>query len=444
MPQPRTESISSAEGNGGNGCGEPNNIHPSLREAVMVTSIASLKPDPNNARLHPERNIEAIKASLALYGQRTPIVVRAENRTVAKGNGTLEAAKLLGWTEIAASLQSMTDAEFDGYALADNRTGDLAQWDFSIVAKLQKLRADAGHCTIGWSDQELKALRLQSWESDFVTDPNEVPTSPTEPVSSLGDLWTLGDHRLLCGDSASPKDIARLMNGKKAVLLNTDPPYGVNFGTNNYCATAKDWGQIKGDDLVGSDLREWICRIIKGWIPVMEKESAFYFWCAPLSEGHRTYEGIVDAGLHIQSQIVWVKNVFALGQADYQWCHEPAWYCFFKGAKHRWFGGRNKRTTWDVDKIGNANYLSPTQKPVELFKRPMEYHTRLGELCAEPFSGSGTQLIAAEEMHRVCYAMEIDPVYVDVALQRWSDFTGRSPVREDGVTFSELKNAAGV
>ena len=249
----------------------------------------------------------------------------------------------------------------------------------------------------------------------------------------------MGSHRLMCGDSSDAKHVKALMGGNKASLMATDPPYGVSFGTNNYCATAKDWGQIKGDTLRGDNLRRWIALILKTWFPYIRRTAAFYVWCASLEEGHRTYEGIKDSGLHIQSQIVWVKNVFALGQADYQWCHEPAWYAFFKGEKHRWHGGRDKRTTWSINKIGNANYLHPTQKPVGLFENPINYHTMPGDIVVEPFAGSGTQFIAAQSSNRRCYGMELDQVYCDVALQRFADYTGIDPVRQDGKKFSELK-----
>lgn len=396
-----------------------NNIAPSL--AALVVDIASLKPDPDNARVHGDVNMSAIKASLDRYGQLSPVVVRKGNRTVMSGNGRLRAAKELGWTKIAAVFHDMDDVTAAGYGLADNRTAELAEWDAATVRRLDALIRDAGEGSIGWTAEQIRALRVAEHEGRV--DPDSIPPQPP-PVAKLGDLWLLGRHRLLCGDSLDPKAVARLMDGSKAVLMATDPPYGVDFGKANYCPTAKQWGAIKGDQREGGDLRIWLSDVLKLWLGVMDDAAAYYVWSASLAEGHRFYEAIIDAGLHVQSQIIWVKNRFALGQADYQWMHEPAWYAFRKGAKHHWLGGRDKTTVWDVSKVTNSEYLHPTQKPVELFKRPMIHHTLADDICAEPFSGSGSQLIAAEVTGRVCYAMELDPRWVDVAVKRWELHTG--------------------
>lgn len=416
-----------------------------IRCEGKVVLISTLKSDPENARLHPERNMLSIEDSLNVYGQMSPVTVRKQNMTVMKGNGTMTAAKNLGWTKIAASIIPMTDVEAAGYGIADNRTAEFATWNFEVVAKLDKMMTTAGQPNVGWSPEELAAMR-SSLEPRV--NPDKVPEIPADPVTVKGDLWTLGNHRLLCGDSIDVKAIKRLMNGKKAVLMATDPPYGVAFGEKNYCATAKDWGAIQGDKLQGDELRKWLANVLKTWLPFVSNDAAYYIWSASLSEGHRFYEAILDAGLHVQSQIIWSKNRFALGQADYQWMHEPVWYAFKKkgGDKHRWFGGRDKTTVWVVDKVVNSEYLHPTQKPVDLFRLPMEYHTKHGEICCEPFSGSGSQIMAAELSGRACYAMEIDEKFCDVALQRWMDATGKSPVRHDGKSFRSLlaaKNGAG-
>jgi DNA modification methylase len=219
-----------------------------------------------------------------------------------------------------------------------------------------------------------------------------------------------------------------LMDGRRAVLLATDPPYGVDFKGQKYNPTAKAWDAIEGDRVQGQALREWVAKLLGLWLGYVTEDFAAYLWTAAMAEGHRTYDGIIDAGLHVQGQIIWAKNNFAMGQADYQWKHEQAYYCFHKGKKHRWYGDRDKTTVWEIKRVASADYLHPMQKPVDLYKIPMENHTTTGELVAEPFSGSGTQIIAAEEMGRVCFAMELDPVYCDVAVRRWEEFTGRKAV----------------
>lgn len=412
---------------------------PQLR--ALVVPIDSLVPDPNNARVHGERNMWAIKDSLALYGQKKPIVVRAENMTVMAGNGTLAALRDLGWTLVAASVEPMTDEEAAGYGLADNRTAELAAWNFEVVARLARVQEEINGTVVGWSADDLKKVYASEFKPQ--SDPDEIPEPPKIALTKLGDTWILGEHRLLCGDSADEKSVAKLMTDSKGYLMATDPPYGVEFGKANHNPTAKQWGAIKGDDREGSELRSWLTGVLKTWIPYILDDSSFYVWSASMAEGHRFYEAIIDAGIHIQSQVVWAKNVFAMGQADYQWKHEPAWYGFFKGKKHRWYGGRDKTSVWEVKRLATGSYLHPMQKPVELYERPMEHHTVAGNIVVEPFCGSGTQYIAAHKLGRVCYGMELDPVYVDVTLQRFLDFTGIDPVREsDGKKFSDLKKRA--
>lgn len=400
-----------------------------------VVEVDSLTPDPDNARLHPEANLESIKESLSRHGQLKPLVVRAENRVVVAGNGTLEAAKALGWTEIAVNLVDLSHLEAMGYGLADNRTAELAVWDVEVVARLARLQQEAGENPIGWTAEDLVALRMGA----PVGDVDKIPPIPANPVTRLGDLWILGEHRILCGDSACREHVGKLLGKHKASLMATDPPYGVAFGEANHNPRSKSWAPIVGDKRAGGGMRSWLAGAIKCWIPSIRMDSAVYVWSAPLAEGHRCYEALIDAGLHVQSQIVWVKNVFNLGQADYQWKHEPCWYAFFKGHKHRWYGGRDKTTTWEVKRLPTSAYLHPAQKPVELYEIPLENHTTAGDIVVDPFLGSGTQLIAAQKLRRVCYAMELDPTYVDVSLRRWSEYTGLDPVRErDGAKFSEL------
>jgi DNA modification methylase len=417
----------------------------------LAVDMATLKMDPDNARVHGERNLQAIRDSLNFFGQMTPLVVRKQTMTIAAGNGRYQVAKELGWTRMAASIVPMTDAEFAGYAMVDNRSAELATWNLEVVKRVDQLLLTARLPHIGWSAGELYAMRQAP--PKLGRDPDRVPEVPEVVVTQPGDIWQLGDHRLLCGDSGDAACVQRLMatddHGNissilcPGSLLVTDPPYGIQFGEANHNPRAKVWARIVGDDRQAGDLRQWFSGLLGLWLPFMRADAAYYVWTAPLQEGHRMYEAIVDAGLHIQGQIVWVKNVFNLGQADYQWKHEPCWYAFRKGAKHRWYGGRDKTTVWEIARLATSAYLHPAQKPVELYEIPMEHHTLPGDLVLEPFAGSGTQFIAATAKQRICYGMEIDPAYCDVTLERWSAYSGQDPVRlSDGRKWSELRPQA--
>ena len=316
----------------------------------------------------------------------------------------------------------------------DFQAGLAAQWEAQIAAKLAELQHLSGASGDQWTAHDIQALRLHNaLERDAA---NEVPEARAEVISELGDLWTIGEHRVLCGDAADPSSPKALLGSQRALLLATDPPYGVEFGKANHNPRSKDWGAVVGDNRSASALRSWLTGVIKTWLPYTDTAACFYFWSASMSEGHRFYEAIEDAGLHIQGQMVWVKNVFNLGQADYQWKHEPCWYAFREGSRHRWLGGRTQTTTWEIKRLANSSYLHPMQKPVELYETPILNHTYPGEVVADPFLGSGTQLVAAHRTGRVCYGCELDPTYVDVALRRLASLTGTDPTRAgDGARF---------
>lgn len=226
-------------------------------------------------------------------------------------------------------------------------------------------------------------------------------------------------HRLMCGDSLNPDDIKKLLGDGKYPLIATDPPYGVSFEA-KYDPRAKDWGAIKNDDKRGIDQRSFIKELLEKWMPYLADDAAYYIWSAAMEEGFANYYAIQDVGLHIQAQITWAKNVFILGQADYHWKHEVCWYAFKKGKNHRWFGGRDQSTLWEVKKLPNSEYSHPMQKPTELYSTAIKNHTKAGEICVDPFCGSGTQIVAAEQHGRICYGMELDPVWVATALERMS------------------------
>lgn len=393
---------------------------------VESALISELSQDPANARKHGTRNIEAIKASLRRFGQQKPIVVDSSN-VVRAGNGTLEAARDLGWKSVSVVRTTLQGTDATAFAIADNRTAELAEWDDEVLAAtLESLQFEDADLLddVGFSDEELSELLAQE-ESGEVSE-DEVPPVPDEAITQRGDLWILGDHRLLCGDSSDKLDIETLMNGgPPAMLMATDPPYGVDFAGAKYNPRAKQWAGIENDELKGADLEGFIVSVLEAWLPFVSKQAGFYFWIAAMQEGAAAAAAVRSVGLHIQSQIIWNKNCLVLGQADYQWKHENCWYAFWKGEKHRWLGERDKTTVWEVSKVVNNDYVHPMQKPVELYAIPMRHHTYAGEAVVEPFAGSGSQFIAAEQLGRKCYGMEISPQYCDVIVKRWENLTGK-------------------
>lgn len=400
---------------------------------MSVTHIKDLKADPENRRKHNPRNIGMVVDALQQVGASRSIVIDEDNVVLA-GNGVTEAAAEAGITKVqvvevdgetlvAVRRRGLTGEQKRALAIYDNRTAELAEWDpDQLMADV-----DAGLSLQPWFTTDEQNRLLGGTSKAWGTDPDSVPAARATDIQ-LGYLFELGANRLLCGDSTQAADVAVVMGSEKAVLCATDPPYGVDFAGAKYNPRAKQWQGIAGDKRQGADLRSWLGGAIALWLVHIERDAAFYFWTAAMSEGAAA-AAVQDAGLHIQSQIIWVKNCLVLGQADYHWRHENCWYAFMKGAKHRWFGERDKTTVWEVRKDANSDYEHPMQKPVELFVIPLRHHTAEGEICFEPFAGSGAQLIAAEQLQRACRAIEISPTYVQVAIDRWEAFTGQKAVK---------------
>lgn len=246
-----------------------------------------------------------------------------------------------------------------------------------------------------------------------------------------GQLWIIPSkandrsHRLLCGDSADAAAVERLLGAERPALLGTDPPYGVDYRGGRH-PRAVQWTPIANDARSPDDYRDWLASVLRIWIARLSPDAAFYLWSAAL-KADASRQALEDVGLHVQSQIVWSKNCFVLGRADYHWRHEAAWYAFRRGAKHRWFGGRKQSTVWPIPRVHALGYLHPMQKPTELYAIPIRNHTLAGEAVAEPFAGSGSQFLAAEAEGRVCLGMEISPDFTAVCLERMAH-AGLTPV----------------
>ena len=403
------------------------NIVDQLKE--LAVPIDNLHPDPANARKHNDKNLDAIKASLAKFGQRKPIVVQREGMIVRAGNGTLAAAKALGWKNIAAVVLEEDNATASQFAIADNRTAELAEWDTETLATLLDGMDEQDRDLLGFDAEDIKEM-LGELEPEVVED--EVPEPPADPITKRGDLWVLGEHRLLCGDSTKAEDVERLMAGAKAGMMVTDPPYGVEYdaGWRNEAMPQKNDPSRQRDGqgratgaVVNDDRADWFdaWRLFDGDVA--------YVWHAG-NMAHIVAESLIRSNLQIRSQIIWAKNQLVIGRGDYHPQHEPCWYCVRKDKPGRRTDDRKQTTLWQIDKPRKSETGHSTQKPVECMARPMRNHE--ADSVYDPFLGSGTTLIAAEQLGRKCYGMEISPTYCDVIVKRWETLTGKKGVLANG------------
>lgn len=424
----------------------------------LAISLDKVNLDPQNAREHGERNLATIKRSLERFGQDQPIVVQKQGMIVRKGNGRVMAAKELGWSHLAAIVVDEDDVEAIARALADNKSSDLATWNEDTLAALfQELSLDP---TLdleitGFDEAEIEAFikAATASMSGEVSDPGpEAP--PEKPVTCRGDLWILGDHRLLCGDSTSEADMARLMEGETAVLLATDPPYLVDYdGTNHPAEHHKRAGRKRTKE--GNEVGN------KHWDDYVDPETSVEFFArfleialkhcterVPVYQWHATKrQALVEEawnrnGLLFHQTLIWMKTRGVLTRSHYLWQHEPCFYGWPKGK----MPGKGRRppndakTVWEIPGDGWQDGSHPTVKPLEVFSRPMTYHTLPGEVCLEPFSGSGTQIICGELHNRRCFAMELAEPFVDVAIKRWQKACGKEAhLAETGQTFAEIE-----
>jgi DNA modification methylase len=293
-----------------------------------------------------------------------------------------------------------------------------------------------------FSEKELAELVASTQEQEIIED--EVPDLTTDPVTQTGDLWILGEHRLLCGDSTDKKYVSRLMNGEKAVLMNTDPPYGVSYANNERPNPGVAKPRVANDELTDEKLQKFLENCFQCAVEIaLNKNAAWYMWHAHLTQGYFAAAAAAAADVVLHRQIIWVKPVLLLGRGQYHWKHEPCFMGWVKGNQPPDFGeGAGERTQTTVWEIGNItqkerkelNHATP--KPVEIFAIPIVKHTTKGEVCYEPFCGSGPQIIAAEQLDRKCYGMEISRQYCDVIVERWQNLTGKKARLEGGGSTS--------
>lgn len=407
--------------------------------AVAYVRVDALTPYAKNARTHSEAQISQLVASIRKFGWTNPILVDGSKGIIA-GHGRLMAAKALGMTEVPViELSGLTAAEKRAYILADNKLALNAGWDETLLAEELRALGDIGLNLddIGFSADELTTLLAD--KTAGLTDPDDVPDAPVDPVSQKGDLWILGNHRLLCGDSTDAAAVERLLNGVKPHLMVTDPPYGVEYDPTWRDALKRGEKFAAKGKVQNDDQADWT----SAWS--LFPGDVAYVWHGALHSA-TVADNLNAAGFNIRSQIIWAKQHFAIGRGDYHWQHEPCWYAV-RGKGH-WAGDRSQTTLWKINTgVGYATQKAGTdartghgtQKPVECMRRPIVNNSSPGQAIYEPFCGSGTTMIAAEMEGRHAYCMELSEAYVDVICRRWQTFTGLA-ARLDGDmrTFDEI------
>ncbi|MGV0986611.1 MAG: site-specific DNA-methyltransferase [Limnohabitans sp.] len=403
---------------------------------IHMVSVDALIPYARNARTHTDEQVAQIAASIAEFGWTNPILTDGAKGLIA-GHGRLAAARKLGLKEVPViELGHLTDTQKKAYILADNRIALNAGWDEELL-KLELVELqDAGVelDLLGFGDEELAALLGGDSEGAGLTDDDAIPEIPQEPVSKTGDLWVLGNHRLLCGDSTVLSDVERLMNGQLADMAFTDPPYNVDYGN-----SAKDKMRGKDrrimNDALGDGFYQFLYDACLNLL-VVTKGACYVSMSS--SELHTLQKAWTDAGGKWSTFIIWAKNTFTLGRADYQRQYEPILYGWKQGTDHFWCGDRDQSDIWNYNKP-RVNDLHPTMKPVELVERAIKNSSKSRDIVIDLFGGSGTTMIACEKTSRHARLMELDPKFVDVIVKRWEEYTGQKAVREDdGALFADL------
>lgn len=380
---------------------------------IINIALKDLKPYENN----PRKNDDAVKyvaESIKEFGFKVPIVIDKNNVIVA-GHTRYKAAKKLKMSEVPCIIaDDLTDEQIKAFRLADNKVAEKAEWDFDLLnAELDDI-IDLDMELFGFEDA------LQDDAEEAVEDEFEVEL-PAEPKSKLGDIYQLGNNRLMCGDSTVLEDVEKLMGGEQADMLLTDPPYNVN-----YEGKTKDKLKIKNDQMGNDTFRQFLTDAFSNADMVMKPGAVFYIWHAD-SEGYNFRGACFDAGWTVRQCLIWNKNSMVMGRQDYQWKHEPCLYGWKEGAGHLWASDRKQTTVINFDKP-TRNDMHPTMKPIPLFDYQIKNNTKGGDVVLDLFGGSGTTIMACEQNGRRGYSMEYDPRYVDVIVDRWEKFTGAKAV----------------
>jgi len=383
---------------------------------IEYLPIGDLKAYERNAKLHPAEQIQQIKTSIQEFGFNDPVAVWNDNEII-EGHGRLIAAKELGYTEIPViRLDSLTDEQRKAYMLVHNKLTMDTGFDLELLNIELGSINDIDMTEFGFEFEMFSDDSSEVIEDDY----NE--ELPEEPKSKLGDIYQLGRHRLMCGDSTNTEQVKVLTNGELVDMLLTDPPYNVA-----YEGKTKDKLKIKNDNMEDTAFRQFLCSAFSAANEVMKAGAVYYIWHSD-SEGYNFRGACHDIGWQVREVLIWNKNSMALGRQDYQWKHEPCLYGWKDGASHLWASDRKQTTVIDFNKP-NKSDIHPTMKPVGLFDYQIQNNTKGGDIVLDLFNGSGTTIIACEQNGRKAYCMELDPKYVDAAIDRWEKFTGQKAVK---------------
>ena len=401
-------------------------------DKVERRAIKKLIPYARNARTHSDEQVAQIAASMREWGWTNPILIDEAGGIIA-GHGRVLAARQLGLTDAPCMVATgWSEGQKRAYVLADNKLALNAGWDAEMLSLEIKGIADLGFdmTLAGFGEDELAALSADKTEG--LTDPDDVPDAPERPVTVLGDVWLLGKHRIVCGDSTDADTVTKCLNGVAPHLMVTDPPYGVEYDPSwREKAGVADGDYAKGK-VLNDDNADWR----EAW--ALFPGDVAYVWHAGLFAGV-VGESLIATKFKLRSQIIWDKGQLVLSRGDYHWQHEPCWYAVREGKTGHWASDRKQVTVWQIDKPRKSETGHGTQKPVECMKRPIENNSSPGQAVYEPFSGSGTTIIAGEITGRSIHAIELDPAYVDVAVKRWQEFTGKqATLEDDGRSFADV------
>ncbi|WP_277294061.1 DNA modification methylase [Streptococcus hyointestinalis] len=387
------------------------------QERMFYKKTDELIPYVNNPR-NNDQAVDAVASSIKNFGFKVPIVIDSKNEII-NGHTRLKAAKKLGIEEVPVIVaDDLTEDQIKAFRIADNKVAELADWDEELLlAELDMIEMDMGQFNIDMSELDLDDSSEEVVEDEFDDTP------PEEPQAKYGDIYQLGRHRLMCGDSTSVEDVKKLVGGGVIVdMLLTDPPYNIS-----YEGKTEDALTIQNDSMDDESFRQFLTNAFFAADNVMKKGAVFYIWHAG-TEGYNFLGACRDVGWRVRECLIWNKNQMVVGRQDYQWKHEPCLYGWKDGASHLWASDRKQTTVLDFDKP-QRNGVHPTMKPIALFDYQIKNNTKGNDIVLDLFGGSGTTIMACEQNGRRGYSMELDPRYVDVIIKRWEDFTGEKAVK---------------
>jgi len=397
---------------------------------IEIADITSIKPYENNPRKLKDAAIEKVAMSLKEYGFRQPIVVD-KDRIIVVGHTRYRASKKLGFKEVPITVaDNLTPEQINAYRIADNRTAEESEWDSELLAmEIKDLEAkDFKLDLLGFNEDQLNDILFE--EKQGLTDEDETPEPPEEPITKLGNIWKLGKHKLICGDSTAEDTFKNLFNDNKADLIFTDPPYNVDYSGRG----ENDLGKIKNDNMSENDFIDFLNKNFNLMSDYLKPLGCIYV-CHPDSHSKPkiAFEINFDKFFKKSSTIIWDKGNAGMGWQDYRSQHEPILYGWKEGqGKHSFYGDRKNTSIWSVKRDNVAGYKHPTQKPVALSQKAVLNNSKEDDIIFDSFLGSGSTLIACEKTNRKCYGIELDPKYCDVIIKRWENFTGKKAELENG------------